>query len=312
MLEPWEISSFYINSALKVPHIWNLSRKHVRVRTSDGKFVKLNKFENRINAKELRDYCVHLSPVHVYFSVLDWLFPERVGKKYKANYAVPISGEYVVDVDSYVIHKWHNHFYHKIWNVCRECVQIAKEITINACIQIEQYYSDIAIVFSGKNGFHIHVLDFDLKDWTRYNERDPIKSHEVARFKFTKTISLETYCFDRSHFIVSTDPMRIITVPSTLNAESGLVCTYIGDRKDLELQTVENIVTNASPMLQRYGYPEPVEQGIAKTGWPSKLRAVKHMHKTGGRNMARVTAMTPPPTKTRRQKPATAQALLTD
>jgi len=44
------------------------------------------------------------------------------------------------------------------------------------------------------------------------------------------------------------------------------------------------------------GYPEPFEQGIAKTGWPSGLRVVKHVHKTGGGNMARVTAITPPPT----------------
>ena len=93
--------------------------------------------------------------------------------------------------------------------------------------------------------------------YTHYNERNPIKSHEVARFKFTKTISLETYCFDRAHFIVSTDPMRVITVPSTLNGESGLVCTYIGDRKDLELQTVDNIIANAKPVQELYGYPEP-------------------------------------------------------
>ncbi len=257
MLEPWKISSFYINSALKVPTFWNLSRKHVRVKTSDNKFVKLNKFENRINAKELRDYCIRLSPVHVYFSVLDWLFPERVGKKHRANRAVPLSGEYVVDIDSYVLHRWHNHRYHKIWNICRECIEMAKELTVHTCEQIECHYSNIAIVFSGKSGFHVHVLDFNLRDWTRHHERNPIKSHEVARFKFTKTISLETYCFDRSHFIVSTDPMRVITVPSTLNGESGLVCTYIGDRKDLELQTAENIIANAMPVEALYGYPEP-------------------------------------------------------
>ena len=85
MLEPWEISCFYINSPLRVPEFWNLSRKRVRLKISDSEFAKVNKFENRINAKELRDYCVRLSPVHVYFSALNWLFPERVGKKYKAN-----------------------------------------------------------------------------------------------------------------------------------------------------------------------------------------------------------------------------------
>jgi len=58
---------------------------------------------------ELRDLCVKLAPLHVYFSVLDWLFPERVGKKYMAKYAVPVGGEYVVDVDSYVFKRRHRH-----------------------------------------------------------------------------------------------------------------------------------------------------------------------------------------------------------
>ncbi len=43
--------------------------------------------------------CVEYAPVHVYFSVLDWLFPERVGRKSKSNKAEPASDEYVFDVD---------------------------------------------------------------------------------------------------------------------------------------------------------------------------------------------------------------------
>jgi len=145
---------------------------------------------------------------------------------------------------------------------------------------LEWHYSDVHIVFSGKNGFHIHVLDFDIRDWTKFNYRNLVKTHEVARFKFSKIISVQTYCYDRAHFILSVDPMRIITVPSTLNAETGLVCTYIGDRKDLELQTAENIIVKSQPTKELYGYPEPFE-------------AVKHTHKKGWGNIARVTAMTP-------------------
>jgi len=37
-------------------------------------------------------------------------------------------------------------------------------------------YSKIAVVFSGRRSFHIHVLDFNIRDWTSYNERKPIKS----------------------------------------------------------------------------------------------------------------------------------------
>jgi DNA primase catalytic subunit len=46
--------------------------------------------------------------------------------------------------------------------------------------KIEENYSDIRVVFSGKKGFHIHVHDFDVRDWTHDNEGNQIKSHEVA------------------------------------------------------------------------------------------------------------------------------------
>jgi DNA primase catalytic subunit len=257
MLEPQRIRYFYINSKLEVPKIWRLSRKHIRIQVPDGRFIKLNRFRNRLNEREIRSFCIKFSPIHVYFSALNWLFPERVGKKYKARYACPLNGEYVVDVDSYVVKKPHRHVY-VAEGVCYECLNISKELTIQACEGIEGYYSDIAIVFSGKRGFHIHVLDFDIRDWTYYNERNPIKSHEVARYKFTKIISSDALAFDRAHFIVSVDPMRVISMPNSLNAETGLKCTYIGDRKDLEKTSIDELIYRSNPALEIYGYPEPL------------------------------------------------------
>lgn len=192
---------------------------------------------------------------------MNYLFPERVGKKYKANYAVPINGEYVVDVDSYLLHRWHKHNPSKSWKVCKECLESAKHLTIQACQRLEEYYSDLSVVFSGKNGFHIHVHDFKIRDWTKYNWKNPIKSHEVARFKLTKALDFDVGCFDRYHFIVSTDPMRIITVPETINSESGLICRYFGDCKDLERLSVDQIILNSVPFGTLYGYPEPLRGG---------------------------------------------------
>lgn len=251
------ISRFYSNSKVEVPRIWNLSRKHFRIQALNGRFIKLNKFRNRLNGRELRGFCIKFSPLHVYFSVLNWLFPERVGKKYKAKYAVPLDGEYVVDVDSYVFRRRHRHVHFGSARLCYECLNISKALTVQACESIEEYYSNIAIVFSGRRGFHIHVLDFDFRDWTRYNERNPIKSHEAARFKFSKTIALETYVFDRHHFTLSVDPMRVVSVPNSLNAETGLKCLYIGRRKDLEKTTINSLLYDANPALTIYGYPEP-------------------------------------------------------
>jgi hypothetical protein len=259
MLEPWRITRFYFNSKLEIPKMWNLSRKHVRLQVSNGRFLKLNKFHGRLNDRKLKDCCVIFSPLHVYFSVLNWLFPERVGKKYKAKYAVPIDGEYVIDVDSYVVRTCHRHYRSELHRICYECLEISRWLTVQACERVEEYYSNIAIVFSGRRGFHIHVLDFNFRDWAHYNESNPIKSHEAARYKFSKIIALDSYVFDRAHFILSVDPMRVVSVPNSLNAETGLTCSYIGKRKDLESTSMRNMVYLSNPALTIYGYPEPVK-----------------------------------------------------
>ena len=238
---------YYRTAPMQVPECWNLARRHLRLQTLNGKFVKLNKFENRINSRELRKYCVKHAPRHVYCSVLTWLFPERVGRKHKARHAYPIGGAYAVDIDSYLIQR-HNIF-HQCWKlngICRECINLSRKMTLQLCEVIESYYKKIHIVFSGRKGFHIWVQDFNLKDWTYYNERKPIKSHEVARLKFSSILAAQSYVFDNYHFPISVDPMRILAVPNTLNAESGLTCQYIGNRKDLEARSAAKIIESSS------------------------------------------------------------------
>jgi DNA primase catalytic subunit len=189
-------------------------------------------------------------------TALNWLFPERVGKKHKARHAVPIGGEYVCDVDSYLIQKRHGHIRNN-YHICQGCIEISKYIAIQLIEKIEAYYSDIAIVFSGRRGFHIHVKDFDLVDWTYYDPRNPIKSHEVARLKITRLLKLQAYGFDRAHFLLSVDPMRVLAVPGSLNADCGLICTYIGDRQDLEKASVRDVVERSKPTSLIYCHAEP-------------------------------------------------------
>jgi len=65
--------------------------------------------------------------------------------------------------------------------------------------------------------------------------------------------------FDRAHFILSVDSMRVVSVPNSLNAETGLIWLYIGGRKDLENKSVRNLIHCSNPALTLYGYPEPVK-----------------------------------------------------
>jgi DNA primase catalytic subunit len=50
-----------------------------------GRWIKLNRFENMINSRELMKYLEKYVPAHAYMSVMDWLFPERVGLELKSR-----------------------------------------------------------------------------------------------------------------------------------------------------------------------------------------------------------------------------------
>lgn len=90
MLRPHEIRQFYLRgfkSQLEGwPRIWN---KQFKAETSEGRFIKLNAFRRRLNFRSLLGYCVERAPVHLYMSVLNWLMPERAGKKSGASRAYP-------------------------------------------------------------------------------------------------------------------------------------------------------------------------------------------------------------------------------
>jgi hypothetical protein len=207
--------------------------------------------------------------MHVYFSVLNWLFPERVRKKYKAGYNVPLNGEFVIDVDAHLILFKHKHKVDDHWYVCNECLDMSKRIALQLCEIIHKYYSKIAIVFSGCAGFHVHVLDFDYHDWVGYRERDPIWCHHASRFKFTKLLQKQTHCFDRTHFTVSVDPMRVVTVPNTVNGKTGLVCRFVGTPTDLEHLSIPEIL-ELSKGFPVQSYPEALDSPSVDSNGPMK------------------------------------------
>ena len=250
------ISNFYKNGFLKGselgswPRLWN---KQFRMETRKGDFIKLNRFRSRFNFKVLRHFCQSYAPKHLYMTVLDWLMPERVGEKRKANRAYPIGGEYVVDVDAYLNWRPHSH-YKGMEGVCIGCLSLAYDATLELLWKIKENYKDIHVVFSGRRGFHIHILDFNVRDWTLYNEKNPLKSHEVARFKYTKHLKDRCSGFDRYHFILSSDVMRVITFPGSLNGETRLICSYLGDPKEFEKKQESHIVWESNATNHFYDF----------------------------------------------------------
>ncbi len=248
-----QVKRYYENTSPPSLEPWSLWRKHIRIVTHDKMVIKLNALRSRVNEKALWKLCRKHAPTHVYMSVLNYLFPERVGLKSRAKYAYPVGGEYVVDVDNYLFRGIETHEHPRTW-ICIACLGVARKYTIRLAELVEENYESIVIVFSGARGFHIHVLDFNVRDWTRYNEHDPVKSHEAARLRYTLHLARQLDArFDEPHFTLSVDPMRIISVPQTLNASTGLVCRLIGSRVDLERKSVSRILDEANPSLTIWG-----------------------------------------------------------
>ena len=97
----------------------------------------------------------------------------------------------------------------------------------------------------GRHGFHIHVRDFKVRDWTFYDPGKPLKSHEVARRKYVEMLNeYAPEAFDKSHYVLSCDVTRVMTLPETLNGETGLICSAY-DLSQFKLKSVKDIVEKA-------------------------------------------------------------------
>ncbi|MEM2057737.1 MAG: hypothetical protein QXO76_05765 [Thermoproteota archaeon] len=153
-----QVKKYYVNTEL-----WKLGKKHIRIVTHDKRFIKFNTIRSRVNEKALWRLCSKYAPIHVYMSVLNYLFPERVGLKRRAKYAYPVGGEYVIDVDNYFFRGIETHEHPRTW-ICLACLEVARRYTIRLSELIEENYESIKIIFSGARGFHIHVLDFNVRD----------------------------------------------------------------------------------------------------------------------------------------------------
>jgi DNA primase catalytic subunit len=179
-------------------------------------------------------------------SALNWVHAERVGLKKDSLRAYPLrSSELVIDVDAYMNYNRHKHRQRNNES-CKGCLENAKQLTVKILNLLEYNYSDIRVVFSGRAGFHIHVLDFRIDDWTKINEKNLLKSHVVARFKYVSMLAEEVpKAFDKSHFVLSCDTQRVISMPESLNAKTGLLCSYLGDSDEFRNLSIDDILRKA-------------------------------------------------------------------
>ena len=239
-MAPNDVKAYYQSADLDLRSWMEPRRKHYRIEIENGRFLKLNKFRNRIRPEKLRRLLVKYAPVHAYMSVLSWLFPERVASRQKANRAYPLNGTFLLDIDVKT-DRFHRHMVNR-HGVCEGCLRLARFNTLNACNIVEENYSKYLAVFSGRKGFHV-LLPFSAEDWTHYRAKDPLKTQAAARFKYALYLKHRGVWFD---FKTSVDPLRVHSVPGSLNAETSLTVKPIGQRTDLEALSIGRILELAN------------------------------------------------------------------
>jgi len=205
----------------------------------------LNQFKNRIRPEKLQSLLVKYAPTHAYMSVLSWLFPERVAGRQKANKAYPLNGTFLLDLDVKT-DRFHYHAMNRR-GVCEGCLCLVRFNTLNACNIVEENYREYLVVFSGRKVFHI-PLPFSAEDWTHYRVTDPLRTQAAACFKYALYLRHRGVWFD---FKISVDPLRIHSVPGSLNAETSLIVKPIRQRVDLEALSFGRILdlTNPTPFI---------------------------------------------------------------
>jgi len=236
-----DVRAYYQRADLDLRSWMEPRRKHYRIEVESGRFLKLNRFRNRIRPEKLRTFLVKYAPTHAYMSVLSWLFPERVAGRQKANRAYPLDGTFLLDMDVKT-DRFHCHMLNRR-GVCEGCLRLAQFNTLNACNIVEENYDEYLVVFSGRKGFNI-LLPFSAEDWTHYRPTDPLKTQAAARFKYALYLKHRGVWFD---FKTSIDPLRVHSVPSSLNAETNLIVKPIGRRADMEALSIGRILDLANP-----------------------------------------------------------------
>lgn len=253
MLTSDQIRRYYYQGFKEEPihkqwkHLWN---KHIKIRAQDGNFYKLNKLRPRLTFKALKRLCIHYVPRSVYMSALNYLMPERVGRKKYLKHAYPFGGSYCIDIDSHVLRKRHNHRM-DTRGLCVNCIDVSKEATLSITDKISENYSDIQIIFSGRRGFHIWVRDFNPSDWVNHQGCIP-KTFESSRYVYSLKLKKTVEGFDSPHFILSCDVTRVLSFPNSLNARTGLKCLAIGTPQSLEALEPINIIQEADAILDLY------------------------------------------------------------
>lgn len=166
-------------------------------------------------------------PIRVYWSTMRWLFPKQLYFAKDTNYL--LGGPLVFDIDGSKIHGKLHPCYIDESGICNYCILYAKLHTMKLLdFLYKRNLTDVEIVFSGRQGFHIYVLDW--KTSTNTNEE------KVKRLKLLDEIKRNGIKVDER---VTNDLKHVVTFPGSLHGYSMRRVTPIKNIDSFNISHIE-------------------------------------------------------------------------
>lgn len=205
-------------SELRLPARPNFHHFRLELFSSERAFMRVHDVVRK--KEQFQKILLRFLPKNVFFSPVEWLDPVNV-RKTKTMNDYMLSSPLYFDVDVNVMDE----------NRLNDAI-----INTNRLIDfIDEKYGRKPdwIVFSGKRGFHIYYWQWDEipKKYGRAKER--INEFIKSRKEIISKIERQEIVVDTK---ITIDPWRILRVPGTIHADTGLITKSITDLAGFTLE----------------------------------------------------------------------------
>ncbi len=193
-------------------------------------------------------------PAHVYATVLQFLNAPHLTTKETS--VLCLSGPYVMDFDQ----KGHILY-------AQEGLEELKTRMLDTVDLLQDWYglSQFRYTFSGHKGFHLYVTDYPEQCLTSTHWGPTREQYESQqRHRLTWQLRRAGIEFD---YPISCDTRRILRIPYTLHGLTGLQCTLLSSKRELQQFTLEDAQPSGYSVLQNELIQVRVERYLPPFVW---------------------------------------------
>jgi len=161
---------------------------------------------------------VYYAPMNAYFTPVKWLNPIYVAHS-KDELDIMLSSPLYFDIDMKDLNP---PIFSEAKNDALKIIQF---------IEDEYQREPDLILFSGRQGFHLHYWDWDSNKIIRLNPKERMDEFKKSRNLLMSDMMKRKIIAD---ITVTNDPFRIMKIPNTLHGKTGLIARPVKNIKSFD------------------------------------------------------------------------------